>query len=80
MGSAVAVLGIHMVVGGAVGVFMGMLKPLWVVDGGPMAVVGTDLGPIGLTVGVFVALVGFFIRAGAKRVVGDGRSSGRVLP
>ena len=62
VGSFVAVLGIHLTIGGLIGTVLGMMDPLAAVCDGPHCAVGVDAGVVGITIGVFVSLFGFALR------------------
>lgn len=66
VGSAIVALGLHLLVGGGLGLFGDMLNPLAFDCDGPQCMLGTDAGALGLTAGVFVLLVGLGLRSNAS--------------
>jgi uncharacterized protein YjbI with pentapeptide repeats len=63
IGSAIVVFGLHLAIGGGIGTFIGMLDPLAGGCDGPQCRVGTDAGPLGLTIGICITIFGFGVRA-----------------
>jgi hypothetical protein len=63
VGSVIAVLGIHLFLGGMLGSVAGAFNPLLDSAAGPLAVVGVGAGVLGTVVGIPLAMFGFFVRS-----------------